>query len=83
VPGAQLAIGNAFGNYASLLNVKRDKEKAADFMKKDFESAAFRAKHKNDYLQFLSQSGNEADKATLKAELEKTLANANATEEEL
>jgi thiol-disulfide isomerase/thioredoxin len=83
VPGAQLAIGNAFYNFASLLDLKRNKEKAAEWMKKEFASASFRTKHKKEYLQFLSQSGNEADKAALKAELEKTLANANATEEEL
>lgn len=83
VPGAHLALGQAFSGYASMWELKRNKEKGTELMKKEFGSATAKTKFRNDYLQYLSQSGSEADKELLKGELAKTLAKTNLPEEEL
>ena len=83
VPGAHLALGQAFSNYAGMWALKRNKDKSLSFIKKEFEVPAAKTKYRNDYLQYLSQSGTEADKELLKGELAKTLAKTNLPEEEL
>lgn len=83
VPGAHLAVAQAFNNYAFTWEMKRNKEKALELLKKEFASPAAKTTFRNDYLQYLGQTGADADKELLKAELEKTLAKPNLPEEEL
>lgn len=83
MPGAHLAVGQAFNNYAFMWEMKRNKEKALEWMKKEFESPVTKTTFRNDYLQYLGQSGTDEDKELLKSELEKDLAKQNPSEEEL
>ncbi len=83
VPGAQLAIGNGFAIYSFYLDLKRNKEKAVEWMGKEFSSATAPARFRKDYFQYLGLSGTAPDKAQLKDELDKLVAGQKASEAEL
>lgn len=83
VPGANLALANAFGNYGGIWDLKRSKEKSTEFSQKEFADPQSKAKFHFEYLSFLSQSKEDADKELLKSELAKTLAKKNLSEADL
>jgi thiol-disulfide isomerase/thioredoxin len=71
VMGGNLALATTFNNYGGIWRLKRNPEKATEFYKKEFENPAAKEKYINEYLGYLSQSKNEADKDLLKQELSK------------
>jgi peroxiredoxin len=83
VPGANLALSNAFSSYGGIWELKRNREKATEFGRQEFANAAAKEKFRKEYWNFLNQSKDEADKELLKAELEKALADKKLPESEL
>ena len=82
VSGANLALAQGFG-YSSIWGMKRDVAKVKELNEKEFSQPASRQQFHTEYLTFLSQSKEEADKDLLKAELEATLKQKDLGEKEL
>jgi thiol-disulfide isomerase/thioredoxin len=83
VPGANLAVGNVYSMYGGIWLLKRNREKNVEYSKKEFADPTARSKFKKEYLSFLAQSKEEADKELLKGELDKMLADKKLAEEDL
>ena len=81
--GTNLAVASAFGNYGGIWGLKRNVEKAAEFNRKEFESAEARTKFANEYISFLAQSKEEADKEAAKTLLGKMLEKADISEADM
>jgi peroxiredoxin len=82
--GAYTQIASAFnglGNY--LFGLKRNQDKVAELNKIEFADAKVKEKLFFEYVTYLSQSKNEEDKALLKTEMEKKLADKNLSENDL
>lgn len=73
VPGASLAVAQAFGSYGGIWGLKRSKEKSEEWSRKEFASPAARTRFATEYFSFLGQSKDEADKTLLKSEMAKSL----------
>jgi thiol-disulfide isomerase/thioredoxin len=69
VVGGNVALAQAFNNYGGIWRLKRNADKAAEFNKKEFSNTTAKEKYPAEYLAFLAQSKNEADKELLKQEL--------------
>jgi thiol-disulfide isomerase/thioredoxin len=69
VTGSNLALAQAFNSYGGIWRLKRNTDKAVEFNKKEFSNPAAKEKYPGEYLAFLAQSKNEADKDLLKQEL--------------
>jgi thiol-disulfide isomerase/thioredoxin len=83
VQGAQLALAKGFYGHHYITGVKR-KDEADLLFRKEFTSyPGSKQKYRNDYLMWLRESKEEADKKLLKNELQKIVQNPKATEEEL
>jgi thiol-disulfide isomerase/thioredoxin len=83
VLGAQQALASGFGNYGGIWRLKRNAEKAAEFNKAEFANAASKEKFFHEYVIYLNQSKDEADKELLKTELAKKLQHKNLSESDL
>lgn len=83
VPGAGLALAQAFGNYGGIWGLKRSKEKSEEWSQKEFANPAAKTKFATEYFSFLSRSKEEADKALLKAEMAKALQGGKLSEADL
>lgn len=83
VLGSYLAVATAFNNYGGIWRLKRNPDVATEFYKKEFQNAASKDKYVTDYLSYLSQSKNEADKDALKQELSKLADKKDITEANL
>lgn len=84
VSGARLAIGQGLGSYGGIWGLKRNTTEAAAWTKKEFDSdPAAKEKFKPDYILFLGQSKEEADKAELTQLLDKWVAKPDISEPEL
>lgn len=73
VPGASLAVAQAFGSYGGIWGLKRSKEKSEEWSRKEFASPAARTRFATEYFSFLGQSKDEADKTLLKSQMAKAL----------
>ncbi|HUC80780.1 MAG TPA: TlpA disulfide reductase family protein [Flavisolibacter sp.] len=80
VIGANQALAVVFDGYGGIWNMKTNAEKAAGFYKKEFANAVAKEKLANEYLNYLSQSKDPADKDLLKAALASRLEKKNLTE---
>ena len=83
ISGGNLALAQAFNGFGSIWRLKRNTDKATEFYNKEFSSAASKQKYATDYLGFLAQSKNEADKDLLKQQLEEMAAKKNNSENDL
>lgn len=83
LPGANLALSNAFLMYGSIWDLPRNAEKGTAFGQKEFARPQAKDLLHKDYLSFLSQTGKEADKQLLENELKKTLEKKTLSEAEL
>ena len=83
VPGANLALGQAFSSYGGIWGLKSNREKGAAFLKTEFANPAAKTKFRTEYLDYLGQSGTDENKALLKKELDEQVAGKKASETEL
>lgn len=83
VMGGNLALANTFNNLGGIWRMKRNPEKAAEFFKKEFENSTAKEKFSNEYISYLSQSKNDADKDLFKQELDRLLHKKDISEAEL
>lgn len=64
-------------------NLRRDMNRATALYQTEFSTPGARSTFQTDYWKYLSLSGNEADKATLRQELQAVMANTRSTEADL
>lgn len=83
VPGANLAVANAFGNFSRIWGLKPNREKSTEYGRKEFASEASKTTFRNDYFNLLAQSKDAADKELLKRELAKALEDQKLPEPQL
>src|SRR5688572_26201719 len=83
MPGANMALASGFTNYGGFWGLKRNVDVAAEFNQKEFASPEGKAKFNNEYIAFLIQSKDEANKEMGKALLAKRTEDKNISEEDL
>jgi thiol-disulfide isomerase/thioredoxin len=83
VPGAYLAAANAFTGIGGIWNLPRNQPIANRLFQTGFAIPGAKETFKGEYWNYLSQSGNEADKATLQQELQAAAGNPQTTEADL
>ncbi|HYO21282.1 MAG TPA: hypothetical protein VER36_02680, partial [Flavisolibacter sp.] len=83
VVGANQAAAIVFNSYGGIWNLKRNADKAAEFNKKEFGNTAAREKLANEYISYLAQSKDEADKELLKAALASRLEKKDLSETDM
>jgi peroxiredoxin len=83
VPGANIALASGFTRYGGFWGLKGNATTAAAFNQKEFASPEGKAKFTNEYIAFLIQSKDEANKEMGKALLAKRTEDKNINEEDL
>ena len=83
VPGSQTAAAAGFSNYSGIWQLKRNAEKAAELNKMEFAVETSRKKFITDYISYLAQSSDTADKKILHETLANRLQNDAISESDL